>query len=107
MAAALLVAPVSISARSCILLNAPAEKTCQPGCCANQTCCATSHKNTAPVSQPLAKGISGSELSVTFIATITAVAPAYISLDRQLSLSRAQSCALVSPQLAVLCTFLI
>ena len=107
MAAALLVAPVSISAQSCILLNAAAEKACQPGCCANKTCCATSRKNTAPAAQPLAKSASGSELNATCIATITAVAPGYVSLDRQLSLSRAPSCAVVPPQLAALCTFLI
>jgi hypothetical protein len=104
---ALTTAPFQVAARTCILSDAPIQKACKPGCCANKTCCATSKKNTAPVSQPFAKSASGSELNATCIATITLIAPGHVSLDRQLSLSRAPSCALVSPQLAVLCTFLI
>jgi hypothetical protein len=104
---ALTTAPFHASARTCIVSDAPVQKACKPGCCANKTCCATSKKNTAPISQPFAKGASGPQLNATCIATITAVAPGYVSLDRQLSLSRAPSCAVVQPQLAVLCTFLI
>src|SRR5947207_1508828 len=59
MAAALFMAPVGFAARSCILANAPSQKACQPSCCANKTCCATSPKNTTPPSQPLAKADSG------------------------------------------------
>jgi hypothetical protein len=55
LAVALVAAPVRISARSCILVNAPTQKACQPVCCANKTCCQTSHKNTSPPAQPLAK----------------------------------------------------
>src|SRR6266436_9537203 len=73
MAAALLVAPVSNSARSCILLNAPAEKACQPGCCANKTCCATSQKNTAPVSQPLAKSGSDQQSVATLPSAVVVI----------------------------------
>jgi len=54
-AAALLAAPATFSARPCILSNAPSETACQSDCCANKTCCATSPKNTAPTAQPLAK----------------------------------------------------
>jgi hypothetical protein len=59
LAVALVAAPVRISARSCILSNAPTQKACQPVCCANKTCCKTSHKNTSPPAPPLAK--SGSD----------------------------------------------
>jgi hypothetical protein len=58
LAVALVAAPVRISARSCILVNAPTQKACQPVCCANKTCCKTSHKNTSPPAQPLAKSCS-------------------------------------------------
>src|SRR5438132_1708356 len=55
LAVVLFASPASISARSCILSNAPTQKPCQPACCANKTCCETSQKNTAPPVQPLAK----------------------------------------------------
>src|SRR6266566_8095965 len=67
MAAALFTAPVGL-ARSCILSSAPSQKACQPNCCANKTCCATSPKNTAPPSQPLAKADSGQQLSAACFA---------------------------------------
>src|ERR1041385_1082391 len=103
----LVAAPVRVSARTCILLNASGEKACQSGCCANKSCCATSQKNTAPASQLLAKSASGFELSATCVATLSAIAPGCVLLDRQLSSSRTPSCAVIAPQLAVLCTFLI
>src|SRR5438132_12056309 len=62
MAAALFTAPVGLAARSCILTNAPSQKACQSSCSANKTCCATSPKNTAQQSQPLAKADSGQQL---------------------------------------------
>jgi hypothetical protein len=104
---ALTTAPFHVSARTCIVSDTPVQKACKPGCCANKTCCVTSNKNSAPISQPLAKGASGPELNATCIATITAVAHGYVLLDRQPSFSHAQSCAVVPPQLAALCTFLI
>jgi hypothetical protein len=106
MTAALVTAPIGLSARSCIF-SSSAEKACQPACCANKTCCETSTKKSAPVSQPLAKSASGSELNATFAATAIVPAPDITSLDRDLSSLRAPSCAIASPQLAVLCTFLI
>ena len=58
LAMALPIAATPISARTCILSNASSEKACKPGSCANKMCCATSRKNTAPSSQPLAKSDS-------------------------------------------------
>jgi hypothetical protein len=106
MLAALGAVPVYVSARSCVVSDSPVQKACKPGCCANKSCCATSTKRTAPASQPFAKSSAGSELNATFAAAFAAIAPGFVSLDRQ-SLQRAPLCAIAQPRLAVLCTFLI
>ena len=106
MAVALMTTPFHASARSCIVSDAAVNKACQPACCANKTCCATS-KKTGPLSQPLAKSASSSELSATCVAAVVVASPDCFSLDRHLSLARISSCAIAPPQLAVLCTFLI
>src|SRR6059058_5152380 len=69
MATVLFTAPVGLAARSCILTNAPSQKACQSSCCANKTCCATSPKNTAPQSQPLAKADSGQQAKAAGFVT--------------------------------------
>jgi hypothetical protein len=53
---AMFIAPLRTPAASCILSNAPSQEACQKDCCANKTCCAVSHKNKGPVSQPLMQG---------------------------------------------------
>jgi hypothetical protein len=106
MAAALLVAPVSISARYCILLNAAAEKACQPGCCANKTCCATSQKNTAQAAQPLAKSGSDQQTIAT-LPSLVAVA-ALIPAAETSSIFSSRDCTAHSPPpLALSCIRLI
>src|SRR3989440_240521 len=80
MAVALMTTPFHVSARTCIVSDAPVQKACKPGCCANKTCCATSKKNNAPISQPLAKNGSAPELSATCAVTLNAIAPDYVSL---------------------------
>ncbi len=105
MAAVLVAAPMYVSARTCILSDAAAQKAGQAACCANKTCCATSQKNTAPVSQPLTKSNSGFELNATYVATFNLIAPDDASVDRQLSALRARACTIAAPQLALLCTF--
>jgi hypothetical protein len=99
-------APLGISAPTCILSNARSEKACQPGSCANKTCCATASKHAGSDAQPLAKPNLSSQLDLTGTVTTVAIAPSEAALDRQYSSPRAASCAL-APQLAVLCTFLI
>src|SRR6266404_9084030 len=106
MAVALMAAPCHASARNCIVSDAAVGKACQPTCCANKTCCATSQK-AAPISQPLAKSVFGPELNATCVATAVVASPDCFSLDRHLSFARTSLCAAASPQLAVLCTFLI
>src|SRR5437660_12453318 len=106
MAAALLVAPVSISARSCILLNAAAEKACQPGCCANKTCCATSPQNTAPASQPLAKSASDQQnlVGLSSQGGLALLSPVAIASS---FFSHEDSAAHSPPRLALTCIRLI
>ena len=70
LAIALFVAPAQPSAASCILSNAPSEKACDAGCCANKTCCETSQKNTAPPVQPLAKSGSNQQNTVALPAAV-------------------------------------
>jgi hypothetical protein len=107
LAAALVGAPMRVSARPCILSNASGEKACHPGCCANKACCATSSKNTAPVPQPFAKGDSGTQFNAIFATALVTSAPACQSIDLKISSVRATAFAHFPPQLAALCTFLI
>ncbi|PYJ88013.1 MAG: hypothetical protein DME71_14110 [Verrucomicrobia bacterium] len=104
---ALPVVAMPLSARSCILSNAPIDKACKPGCCANKTCCATSPKNTAPSSQPLAKADSGYKLSATSVALPAAVSPSREFDAQQFLLSNAASGAHSPLTLALICIRLI
>jgi hypothetical protein len=106
MAAALFTAPVGVAARSCILTNAPSQKACQPSCCANKTCCATSPKNTAPSSQPLAKGDSSQQLKATGFVTALPLPSCEIGAE-QFRFQAAAPSANSPPRLALFCTFLI
>jgi hypothetical protein len=51
--AALVVASERSASATCILLNAPSQKACAPACCANKSCCETSHKRAGEPAQPL------------------------------------------------------
>src|SRR5881227_2273215 len=75
MTAALLTAPVGLSARSCILSSAPAEQACKPGCCANKSCCATAKEHKSNPTHPLGKADSNYKVSVTCIAVPSAALP--------------------------------
>jgi hypothetical protein len=105
-ATALFMAPASLSARSCIFSNAPDQKACQSSCCANKTCCATSPKNTAPPSQPLAKADSGQQLKAAgFVAALS-----YSNWEAGAAGFRFQAVppsADSPPRLALFCTLLI
>jgi hypothetical protein len=107
MAAAVFTAPVGLAARSCILTNAPSQKACQPSCCANKTCCATSPKNTAPPSQPLAKADSGQQLSAICFATAALPLASCEVGAEQFRFQATAPLANSPPRLALLCTFLI
>jgi len=105
-AAALFTAPVGLAARSCILSSAPSQKACQLTCCANKTCCATSPKNTAPPSQPLAKADSGQQLSAIGFVTALPLSSCEVGAE-QFRFQAAAPLANSPPRLALLCTFLI
>jgi|ERR1700719_3030024 len=70
LAAALLASAMRLPAAPCALSNTPSEKACAPACCANKTCCETSHRNTASPLQPLAKSGSDQQNIATFPATV-------------------------------------
>jgi len=106
MVAALSTAPVGLAARSCILTNAPSQKACQTRCCANKTCCATSPRNTAPLSQPLAKADSGQQLSATCFAAALPLSSCEVGAE-QFRFQATAPLANSPPRLALLCTFLI
>jgi hypothetical protein len=106
MAAALFTAPVGLAARSCILSNAPNQKACQSSCCVNKTCCATSPKNTAPQSQPLAKSDSSQQLKATGFFTALSFSSCEAGA-KQFRFQAGAPSANSPPRLALLCTFLI
>jgi hypothetical protein len=104
---AMLIVSARLPASTCILLNSASETACQPHCCANKTCCATSEKHTAPATQPVAKSVSTNEWNA---------APADVSslmiVDCEVESHHAthpsiQLTAHSPPRLALLCTFLI
>src|SRR5436190_2173684 len=82
-------APLGISAPTCILSNARSETACQPGSCANKTCCATSSKHARADAQPLAKPNLASQLDLVGTAATVATVLSEASLDRQYSSPRA------------------
>jgi len=106
MAAALFTAPASLTARSCILTNAPSQTACQSSCCANKTCCATSPRNTAPPSQPLAKADSSQQLKATGFVTELPFSN-YETGAQQFRFQAKAPSANSPPRLALLCTLLI
>jgi len=106
MAAALITAPVSLTARSCILSSAPAQQACKPGCCANKTCCATSSEHKSTPSHPLTKADSSYKVNATSVAL--PVVPAIPEFGGQrFQVFNAESEAHSPPQLALICIRLI
>jgi hypothetical protein len=105
--ATFVVALLPVSARPCILSNVASEKACQPKCCANQTCCETSAKNTSAPSQPLAKTDAGQRLNALSFTAVTTPLPSYEPAAKRIQFDSVAVIAASSPQLAVRCTFLI
>ena len=106
-AAALFTAPAGLTARSCMLSSAPEQKTCQPGCCANKTCCATSKAHKATSTQPLVKPDSSYKLNATCVGLVPAVLPSREFGAQQFLLTNAASSAHSPPTLALICIRLI
>jgi hypothetical protein len=106
MAAALITAPVSLTARSCILSSAPAQQACKPGCCANKTCCATSSEHKSTPSHPLTKADSSYKVNATSVA-LAVVPPSPEFGTQRIQVSNAESSAHSPPTLALICIRLI
>jgi hypothetical protein len=106
-ATALIAAPVSVSARSCILSNASSEKACQPACCANKTCCETSQKNTAPAAAPLEKSLSDQQNIAAYIAAAPVAVLNQAATSQSRAFYSAAFCAHSPPTLALICIRLI
>ena len=104
--AALAAAPLRGSVRSCIIYDAPLQKSCKMDCCANKKCCATSPKKTAPASQPLAKTDAAQQLPLSLPVASVGILPAR-SEHKHVRVGHLIAPAHSPPQLAVLCTFLI
>jgi hypothetical protein len=69
----LLVATIRLPASPCVVTNTASDKPCRMGCCANKTCCATSHKRTGAPNQPAAKSSVDQQIA-TMVATACVVA---------------------------------
>ena len=103
---AVFTAEVRLPTTPCIITNTADAKACSPGCCANKTCCATSHKRTGLPAQPLVKATVDQQNIATLSPTVsiplaiqpTAEARYYLQIEPK---------AVSPPRLVLLCTFLI
>ena len=107
LAMTIILAPAHLSARTCIFSSAPSEKACQPGSCANKTCCATSQENRAPVLPPPAKDDSSGKLIGTWATASTAILPIHPPAIQQVALANTAFRAHAPPTLASTCICLI
>ena len=103
---ALFGATVRLPATPCFVTNTPSEKACEPGCCANKACCATSHQRTEPPVQPLAKSPSDQQNVATVPAVIAFALPVQVATESRI-LSSAEGIAHSLPPLALTCICLI
>jgi len=103
---ALFTATIRLPASPCIITNTASEKPCASSCCANKACCATTHQRTGPAAQPLAKAASDQQN----IATISVSIPIPLAIQATANSSNysgVEFACVSTPQLALLCTFLI
>ena len=105
--AVLFVAPMGVTARSCILSSAPAQQACKPGCCANKTCCATSSEHKSTPAHPLAKADSSYDVNAASIALPVIVPPSPEVASQKFRLSSASVGGHSPPTLALICIRLI
>src|SRR5215469_17450657 len=103
---ALFGATVRLPASPCIITNTASEKPCEPGCCANKRCCATSHQRTGSATQPFAKATSDQQ-NVATISVSIPIALGIQPVGKSSVYSGVESAYVSVPRLALLCTFLI
>jgi hypothetical protein len=98
-------ATVRLPATPCFVTNTPSEKACQPDCCANEACCATSYQRTGSPVQPLSK--SNTDQAFATIPAITSVA-FLVREAIQSNVGSSEACSAYSPPtLALICIRLI
>jgi hypothetical protein len=103
---ALFAATVRLPAAPCIVANTPSPAACQPGCCANKACCATSHERTGPPVQPLAQSSGDQQNVATIPATIVFALPVEVATEPR-NLSGTECMAHSPPPLSLTCIRLI
>jgi len=103
---ALFAATVRLPATTCIVTNTSSPKACQPGCCANKACCATSHERTGSPVQPMAKAGSDQQNIATFPSTVPVAVFNYVA-EESFIFSSAEGSAHSPPPLALICIRLI
>jgi hypothetical protein len=91
---------------SCVLSNSSSPVACQPRCCANRTCCETSHERTGAPSQPFAKSGSDQQSLATPPAIVSAAVLNQTATE-PLVFSRAEWTAHSLAPLALICIRLI
>jgi hypothetical protein len=65
----LFAATIRLPASPCVLTNTASEKACQPVCCANKVCCATSHQRTGSPVQPATKASPDQQITPAVATT--------------------------------------
>src|SRR6266513_3988791 len=103
---ALFAVTVRLPAAPCIVANTPSPKACQPGCCANKACCATSHERTGPPVQPLAKSSLDQQNVETLPPTVAAFWSVQVPVE-SLGFSSAEWAEHSPPALELICIRLI
>jgi hypothetical protein len=103
---ALFAVTVRLPAAPCIVANTPSSEACQPGCCANKACCATSQERTGPPVQPLAKSSPDQQNVATITATIVFASPVQVATEPR-NLLGAERMAHSPPLLSLTCIRLI
>jgi hypothetical protein len=71
----LFAATIRLPASPCVVTNTASDKACRMGCCANKTCCATSHKRTGSPNQPAAKSSVDQQITTILPAAGAVVLP--------------------------------
>ena len=103
---ALFAATVRLPATPCFVTYTPSEKACQPGCCANKSCCATSHERAGPPIQLLAKSSGDQQNVATIPAAIVFALPVQVATEPR-NLSGTECMAHSPPPLSLTCIRLI
>lgn len=103
LALALVAASMRLPAATCTASTV----TCEPGCCANKNCCATSQKKTPPPVQPLAKPGSDQQ-NMVFLPSTIAIATLPRAATKQPGVfSNAKNAAHLPAPFALICIRLI